>query len=69
MYKNRIQNIVVHKPDGGDIHALADKVNAFHVAVIERNLKHSSLTTEQKVAVIDKILDILKSRDIDGSIK
>ena len=69
MYKNRIRNIVIHEPDGGNIHALADKVNAFHVAVIERKLKHSPLTIEQKIAVIDKILEILKSRDVDGFIK
>ena len=69
MYKNRIRNIVIHDPDGGDIHALAYKVNAFHVAVIERKLKHSPLTIEQKVSVIDKILEILKSRDVDAFIK
>lgn len=69
MYKNRIRNIVIHEPDGGDNHALADKVNAFHVTVIERKLKHSPLTIEQKVSVIDKILEILKSRDVDGFVK
>ena len=69
MYKNCIQNIVVHKSDGGNIHALANKVNAFHVAIIERKLNQSPLTIEQKVAVIDKILEILKLRDIDGFIK
>lgn len=69
MYKNRIHNIVIHEPDSGNIHALADKVNAFHMAIIERKLKHSPLTIEQKVSVIDKILEILKSRDVDGFIK
>lgn len=29
MYQNRIRHIVIHEPDGGDIHALADKVSEF----------------------------------------
>lgn len=69
MYKNRIRNIVIHEPEGRNIHALADKVNAFHVAVIERKLNQSLLTIEQKIAVIDKIIEILKSRDVNGFIK
>ncbi len=69
MYKNRIRNIVIHGPYGEDFHALADQVNAFHAAVIERKLKHSPLTIEQKVSVIDKIIEIMKSQDIDGFIK
>lgn len=69
MYKNRIRNIVIHEPEGRNIHTLADKVNAFHVTVIERKLNQSLLTIEQKVAVIDKIIEILKSQDVDGFIK
>lgn len=69
MYKNRIRNIVIHEPEGRNIHALADRVNAFHVTVIERKLNQSLLTIEQKIAVIDKIIEILKSRDVNGFIK
>lgn len=69
MYQNRIRNIVIHEPDGGDIHALADKVSEFHRDIIERKLNQSGLSVEQKIAIIDKILDALKSREIDGFIK
>ena len=69
MYQNRIRNIVIHEPDGRDIHALADKVSEFHRDIIERKLNQSGLSVEQKSAVVDKILDDLKSREIDGFIK
>lgn len=69
MSKNRIGHIIVHEPDGGDVHALADKVSEFHRDIIERKLNQSGLSAEQKIAVIDKILDDLKSREVDGFIK
>lgn len=69
MYQNRIRNIVIHEPDGGAIHALADKVSEFHAEIIERKLYQSDLTTEQKIVVIDRIIKELKSREINGFIK
>lgn len=69
MYKNRVQSIVVHESTSGDHHALADRVNTFHADVIERRLNLSNLTAEQKIAVIEKIIENLKSREIDGFIK
>ena len=69
MYQNRIRHIVIHEPDGGDIHALDDKVSEFHAEIIERKLYQSGLTTEQKIAVIDRIIKELKSREINGFIK
>lgn len=69
MRRNRVQNVVVHVADDSGIHALTDKVNGFHVDVIERKLSQSDLTTEQKIAVIDKILESLKSREVNGFIK
>lgn len=69
MYQNRIRHIVIHEPDGGDRHALADKVSEFHRDIIERKLNQSALSVEQKIAVIDKILDDLKLREADGFIK
>lgn len=69
MYKNRIRSIVIHEPKSGDKRALADRINAFHVDIIERRLNQFNLTTEQKVAVIDKIMDTLKSREVGGIIK
>ena len=69
MYQNRIRNIVVHVSDGGDVHTLADKISEFHVEIIERKLYRSSLTTEQIIAVVDRIIEELKSREINGFIK
>lgn len=69
MYQNRIRNIVIHEPISGDVRALADKVSAFHVDVIERRLNQSNLTTKQKITVINKILENLKSREVNGFIK
>lgn len=68
MPRNRIRQIVFHEPAEG-IHALPDKVSEFHVDIIERRLNQSDLSTEQKIAVVDKILDALKSREVDGVIK
>lgn len=69
MGKNGIRNIVVHISDNADIHTLADRISEFHVDIIERRLNQSNLATEQKIAVIDKIIDDLKSREVAGIIK
>ena len=69
MRNNRIRNVVVHIADNADIHALGDKVSIFHADMIERKLRQSSLSTEQKIAVINKIIDALKSGEIHGVIK
>ncbi len=69
MYKNRIRNIDIHEPGGVDVYALADKVSEFHAEIIERKLHQSGLTTEQKIAVVDRIIEELKSREINGFIK
>ena len=69
MKKNCVQNVIVHVSDNMDFHALSDKINEFHVAVIERKLNNSNLTTDEKIAAIDIILESLKSRAQDGIIK
>lgn len=69
MRKNQVQRIIVHIPDHADLRALANKVNEFHVDVIERRLNGSALTADDKIAVIDNILENLKSRERDGIIK
>ena len=63
MKRNCVQNVIVHIPDNMDLHALSDKINEFHLQVVERRLNSSNLTTD------DKILDNLKSRELDGIIK
>ncbi|WP_077609597.1 hypothetical protein [Clostridium sp. Marseille-P2415] len=69
MKKNCIQNVIIHVPDDMDLHALSDKINEFHIEIIERKLHSSNLTNQEKVAVIDKILESLKLREQDGTIK
>lgn len=69
MKRNRVQNVIIHISENMDFHALSDKMNAFHLEVVERRLNSSNLTTEEKIAVVDKILDNLKSRELDGIIK
>lgn len=69
MRKNSIRNVIVHVAENADIHTLADKVSEFHADIIERKLNQSDLTTEQKIAVIDKIIDALKSSEVNGIIK
>ncbi len=69
MKKSYIQNIIIHMPDNMDFHFLSDKINEFHVEIIERKLNNSNLTVQEKIAVIDKILESLKSREHEGIIK
>ena len=69
MKKNCVKNVIVHMPENMDFHTLSDKINEFHLEVVERRLNGSNLTTDEKIAVIDKILDNLKSRELDGIIK
>lgn len=69
MRKNIVQKVIVHVADDADLHALAAKVSKFHVEIIERKLSQSNLTTEQKIIVINKVIEHLKSREVNGMIK
>lgn len=69
MKKNCIQNIIIHVSDNMDSHSLSDKINEFHVEVIERRLCNSNLSVKEKIAVIDRIMENLKSREHEGIIK
>lgn len=67
MRKNKIQKIVLHIVPH-DLPSLYDKINAFHVEIIERRLNQSTLIIDQKITVIDLINENLKSREINGII-
>ncbi len=69
MRKNIVQNVIIHITEGTNISSLACRTSEFHVDMIERKLNGLGLTTEQKIAVIDKILDDLKSREVKGFIQ
>lgn len=69
MKRNCVQNVIIHIPNNMDFQALSDKINKFHLEIIERKLNSSNLTPKEKIEVIDKILNDLKSRELDGIIK
>lgn len=69
MKKNYVQNVMIHVPDDMNFHALSDKINEFHSEVIERRLSSTNLTADEKITVIDKILDNLKSCERNGIIR
>ncbi len=59
----KIQNVIVHTPDKMDKNLLSEKLNMFYLNVLRRQLRQSDLTAEQKIFVIDKIIENLKSRE------
>lgn len=63
MKRNQIGCIIIHGAENADFSALSYKISAFHVQIIERRLSKLPLTPEQKIAVIDKIIENLKSRE------
>ena len=64
MGKNCIQHIVV-LDEGIESRLLTDEVSVFHAEVIERRLRQSDLTTEQKTAVIDRMIEKLRSYEAE----
>lgn len=69
MRKNNIPNIVVHIENNASKKALDERVSQFYVDVIERRLANSNLTTIEKIAVIDKIIENLKLKEVNDIIK
>lgn len=64
MRKNIIKNVIVHKVESSDKHTLSDRISELHTEIIERKLNQSGLTKKEKIEVLDKILDNLRSADI-----
>lgn len=69
MKKKQIRDIIIHETDGLDFYALSDMVNRFHVQLIERRLQQLPWEAARKVAVIDKIMEELKAREVNGIIE
>lgn len=66
MKKNQVRRVIVHqKREAAE--AFAEKASAFHVEVIERRLDRSGFTAAEKIAVIDKILENIKSQKDHGA--
>ena len=57
MGKNRIRNVVIHVTEHTDRAALAEKVCKFHVAVIERRIHQSNLPPNQRILLLDRIIE------------
>lgn len=68
MKRNCIQDIIFHVSEDMDFNALSDKINGFHVDLIEQKLRSSDFSTEEKVDIIDKISHQLKIQKSDGII-
>lgn len=66
MRKNYVQGIILHTGEHTGAPSLADRVNEFHTEIIERRLSASGLSPEQKIAVIDQIIENLKLRSPDS---
>jgi len=66
--KNLVRKIFIHT-NALDFHTLADKVNEFHVEIIERRLENSNFTKKQKLIIINRIIEELKSREVNHIIK
>lgn len=63
MKKNFAQNVIIHTNDTVDFYTLANKVSKFHADIIERKLNQLNLTVEQKIVIVDKIIENLKLKD------
>lgn len=63
-----VRNLIIHTPMHMDAASLANKVDALHVELVRRKLKQSSLTAEQKVKVIDIIIDDLHQQEVTGAL-
>lgn len=68
MKRDSIEAIVFHFSDDMDFNALSDKINGFHVNLIEQKLRNSDYSMEEKVAVVNQISQQLKIRERNGII-
>ena len=64
MINKQVRKIVTHlvKPPESDT-SIPDKINELHVEIIRRRLEQNNLTAEQKIVIIDQIIENLKSRE------
>lgn len=69
MVNKQVRKIVIHlvEPPKSDT-SVPDKMNELHVEIIRRRLDQNNLTAEQKIAVIDQIIENLRSRETAGII-
>lgn len=63
MGKIKIKNVIIHNVST-DTHDLHEKLSEFHEGVIKRRISGMSISKKQKIQVIDKVIEILKVRDL-----
>lgn len=68
MKKNHVQTVIIHMEDCPDPSRLWESVSTFYAGYIGRKLSQSDLTSEQQIAVIDKVIKNLKLREINNQI-
>lgn len=67
--RNRVQHVIIHCSDDAR-RKLLNKINEFHVDLIERRLSQEiGLTGPEKVAIVDQIVALLQSKERNGIIK
>ncbi|MGM9607276.1 MAG: hypothetical protein ACI3XJ_07205 [Oscillospiraceae bacterium] len=60
---SKIRQVIIHTAEDADLSALDDQVSQWHADIIERRLKESGLSADQKIAVIDRIIDYLQNTE------
>ena len=69
MVNKQVRKIVMHLIEPPESNtSIPDKINELHVEIIKRRLEQNGLTAEQKIVVIDQIIENLKSRETAGII-
>lgn len=64
MKKPQIRSIIPHIVQHEHSQSLSDRIADLHAQVIESKLRRLELTTQQKITVIDQIIDNLKSSEV-----
>ena len=64
MVNKQVREIIIHlvEPPESDT-SIPDKINELYVEMIRRRLDQNNLTAEQKIVIIDQIIENLKSRE------
>lgn len=66
MKRPQIRTIVPHAASDQHLQSQSDRIADLRVQVIARKLTQSNLTAAQKIAVIDQIVENLKSSGASG---
>lgn len=67
MGRNHVREVVVHAAQGEEARVLAGRLGSFHAELIMRRLRQSGLPAEQQLAVLDRVMAILRDREAGAS--